>query len=74
MCELFTHKVRYLSYIFEPGRFSIEEDILKARKEAEKPRTKEELCNFLVICNAYWRLVCGYTTISAPLNQVLKYE
>lgn len=73
MC-LLENKVRYLGHIVDPGQFQIDEIVVKALKEAERPRNKQELRSLLGLCIVYRRFVSGYTNIGGPLNELLRAD
>lgn len=70
-CALFTHYVRYLGYLMEPGRLSIDETVSKDLREAKSPRNKKLIRYFCGLFKVYKRFFFVYTNSSVPLNFLL---
>ena len=67
-CYLFTDEVEYLGLVVRPGRFTVNEENLKAIKKARFPQTQTQLRSFLEMCNDYSRVTVDFAKTAKPLN------
>ncbi|KAA8495185.1 Transposon Ty3-I Gag-Pol polyprotein [Porphyridium purpureum] len=71
-CSFFVQEVEYLGNIVGNGVIKMDPRKINALKEWPEPRTVTELRSFLGMTNWFRRFVKGYSTVVAPLTQLLQ--
>jgi len=69
--EFFQRSVDYLGHTIRPGKLEVTQSGTSALAEAKYPTTQTQLRSYLGSCNVYRRFVKGYSTIAAPLTDLL---
>ena len=70
--EFCTQRLEYLGMIIEPGRISMDPAKLDGIRSWPSPTTVKQLRSFLGFGNFYRKFIRKYSTITQPLNNLLK--
>lgn len=71
-CSFFTNSVQYLGYIFDNDGVHPNPDKIKAIIDAPTPTNLSQVQSFMGLCNFYSRFIKDFSTVFAPLYQLLK--
>jgi hypothetical protein len=71
-CTFYTDRVAILGYVVTPQGIEVVEANIEAIKRWPIPATLIQLRSFLGLVGFYWRFVRDFSTIAAPLNDLMK--
>ena len=71
-CEFETKQIKYLGFILEPGKISMDHEKVAAVEGWETPRSVKDVQAFLGFANFYRRFIKDFSKISAPLTDLTK--
>jgi hypothetical protein len=72
MSTFCTDGVAFLGYVVTPQGIEVDEVKIEAIKSWPIPATLTQLQSFLGLAGFYWRFVRDFSTIAAPLNNLMK--
>lgn len=73
-CEFNVNKVKFLGHTFDSDGITIDPDKVKAITQLKTPSDKKALQRLLGMCNYVSRFIPHYSSISAPLRELLKND
>jgi hypothetical protein len=71
-CTFCTDRVAFLAYVVTPQGIEVDEAKIEAIKSCPIPATLTQLQSFLRLAGFYRRFVRDFSTIAAPLNDLMK--
>jgi len=71
-CKFFQHQVEYLGHIISSEGLSKSPDKVKAIKDAPRPKSADEVRQFLGLVMYYSKFMKNASTLLYPLNQLLR--
>ena len=73
-CEFETQKTKYLGFILEPGKISMDPEKVEAVEKWEIPHSVKDVQTFLGFANFYRRFIPEFSKIAAPLSNLTKKD
>lgn len=73
-CHIGMFQLEYLGYIVGEGGMKPQEDKVEKILSAARPTTKKELRSFLGLSGYYRRFIPHYSTVAAPLTNLVKKQ
>ena len=73
-CQFFASELEFVGFVVSAKGISPQESKLKAVREWPTPTSAKDIRTFLGICGFYQRFVQNYSTLVAPLTDLLKKE
>jgi hypothetical protein len=73
-CEFFRSRVSFLGHVVSDEGVSMEQDKVKAVREWPVPKSVHDIRSFLGLAGYYRRFVKGFSTIAAPLSELVKHD
>ncbi|XP_019058307.1 PREDICTED: uncharacterized protein LOC104816062 [Tarenaya hassleriana] len=73
-CSFAQQEVEFLGHYVKEGRLLMDPKKIKSIREWVVPRTLPQLRSFLGLVNYYRRFILGYSSIAAPLSDMLKKD
>ena len=74
-CSFFQKRIEFLGFIIiEDGKISIDKSKLEAIANFAHPTNRKSLQRFLGMVGWYRRFICGFSSISGPLCELLKKD
>ena len=71
-CSFAQEEVTFLGHVISGGKLRMDKTKVQAIQEWEAPTKVTELRSFLGLVNYYRRFIKGYSSIAAPLTDLLK--
>jgi hypothetical protein len=71
-CTFYTDRVAFLGYVVTSQGIEVDEAKIEAIKSWPIPATRTQLQSFLGLAGFYWCFVRDFSTIAAPLNDLMK--
>ena len=71
-CQFFKQNLRYLGYVVNERGLQTDPDKIEAIVSYPPPTTTNELKRFLGLCSWYRRFIRQFSSVCAPLNELLK--
>jgi hypothetical protein len=71
-CTFCTDRVAFLGYVVTPQGIEVDEVKIEAIKSWPIPATLTQLWSFLGLVGFYWCFMRDFSTIAAPLNELMK--
>ena len=73
-CEFNKEKVEYLGLVIEEGKFSTDPVKVKGFADWPIPKSVKDVRSFLGFGNFYQKFILKFSTLAAPLNDLLKKD
>jgi hypothetical protein len=71
-CSFCIDKVVFLGYVISAKGIEVDEEKLKAIKEWPTPKSITKVRSFHGLASFYWRFVKNFSTLAAPLTEIVK--
>jgi hypothetical protein len=71
-CTFCTDQVSFLGYVVTPWRIEVDHANVKAIHDCPIPKYLSQVWNFLCLTGFYHRFMKDFSTIAAPLNELIK--
>ncbi|XP_019059506.1 PREDICTED: uncharacterized protein LOC109117174 [Tarenaya hassleriana] len=73
-CDFAQPQVEFLGHYVKDGQLLMDPKKIKSIREWNRPKTVPQLRSFLGLVNYYRRFILGYSSIAAPLSDMLKKD
>lgn len=71
-CQFFRKSLKYLGFVVDGSGLRTDPDKVKAMVECPRPKTTSQVKSFVSMCSWYRRFISHFSTLVAPLNDLLK--